>query len=126
MFGNLFSLKISLSLFLSQKLPMNIRKNFDFQLAMSIKSGAKTKKIGGRRVKSWPNVATKQLQSRKKKYNKNIETLFAKQIFSLFIWHRLLQFMLQYPTVWFEWKQSKYPSKELLLYEFLHTRSTDV
>ena len=34
--------------------------------------------------------------------------------------------MLQYPTVWFDWKQSKYPSKELLLYEFLHKRSTDV
>ena len=43
MFGNLFSLKISLSLFLSQKLPMNIRKKFDFQQAMSIKSGVKTK-----------------------------------------------------------------------------------
>ena len=34
--------------------------------------------------------------------------------------------MLQHPTVWFDWKQSKYPSKELLLYEFLHKRSTDV
>ena len=33
---------------------------------MSIKSWAKTKKIGGRRVKSWPNVASRQLQSRKK------------------------------------------------------------
>ena len=43
MFGDLFSLKISLSLFLSQKLPMNIRKKFNFQQAMSIKSGAKTK-----------------------------------------------------------------------------------
>ena len=43
MFGNLFGLKISLSLFLSQKLPMNIRKKFDFQQAMSMKSGAKTK-----------------------------------------------------------------------------------
>ena len=31
-------------------------------------------------MKSWPNVASKQLQSRKK-YNKNIETLLAKQIF---------------------------------------------
>ena len=31
----------------------------------------KTKKKGGFRVKSWPNVASKQLQSRKK-YNKNI------------------------------------------------------
>ena len=33
---------------------------------MNIKSGAKTKKSGGRRVKSWPNVASRQLQSRKK------------------------------------------------------------
>ena len=33
---------------------------------MSIKSEAKTKKIGGRRMKSWPNVASKQVQSRKK------------------------------------------------------------
>ena len=31
----------------------------------------KTKKKGGFRVKSWPNVASKQLQPRKK-YNKNI------------------------------------------------------
>ena len=30
---------------------------------MSITSWAKTKKLGGRRVKSWPNVATKRLQS---------------------------------------------------------------
>ena len=37
-------------------------------------------KIGGRRVKSWPNVASKKLQSRKK-YNKNVKTLLAKQIF---------------------------------------------
>ena len=54
-----------------------------------------------------------------KKYNKNIETLLAKQIFSLFIWPRPLKVMLQHPTVWFDWKQSKYPSKELLLYDFL-------
>ena len=66
MFGNLNSLKMSLSLFLSQKSPMNVRKKFVFQQAMSITSWAKTKKLGGRRVKSWPNVATKQLQSRKK------------------------------------------------------------
>ena len=43
MFENLFSMKISLSLFLSQKLPMNIRKKNRFQQAMSLKSGAKTK-----------------------------------------------------------------------------------
>ena len=49
---------------------------------MSIKSEAKTKKFGGRRVKSRSNVASKQLQVRhSKKYNKNIETLLAKQFF---------------------------------------------
>ena len=53
---------------------MNIRKKIVFQEAMSIKSWAKTKKIGGRRVKSWPNVASRQLQSRKK-VQKNIGTL---------------------------------------------------
>ena len=42
---------------------MNVRKKFVFQQAMSITSWAKTKKLGDRRVKSWPNVATKQLQS---------------------------------------------------------------
>ena len=40
-FVNLFSLKVSLSLFLSQY--MNIRKKYLFQQALSIKSGAKTK-----------------------------------------------------------------------------------
>ena len=45
---------------------MNIRKKFVFQQAMSIKGEAKIKKSQGRRVKSWPNVASKQLQSRKK------------------------------------------------------------
>ena len=50
---------------------------------MSINSEAKTKKIGGRRVKSWANVASKQLQSHKK-VQQNIETLLAKQIPSLF------------------------------------------
>ena len=64
--------------------------------------------------------------SHTKKYNKNTEKLLAKQNFSLLIWDRLLKFMLQHPTVWFDRKQSKYPSKELLLYDFLHKRSIDV
>ena len=34
--------------------------------------------------------------------------------------------MLQYSTEWFNREKSKDPSKELLLYEFLHKRSTDV
>ena len=61
-----------------------------------------------------------------KKHNKNRETLLAKQIFSLLIWDRQLKFMLQHPTVWLDRKQLKYLRKELLLYDFLHKRSTDV
>ena len=34
--------------------------------------------------------------------------------------------MFQHPTVWFDRKQLKYLSKELLLYDCLHKRSTDV
>ena len=48
MFGNLYSLKISLSLFISQQLPTNIWKKIVFQQAMSLKSGAKTKVRGSR------------------------------------------------------------------------------
>ena len=36
------------------------------------------------------------------------------------------KFMLQHLTVWFDRKQLKYLSKELLLYDFLHKRSTDL
>ena len=94
---------------------------------MSIKSGTEQKFMGSHcdRVKSWPNVASRQLQSRKK-YNKKVETLLAKQIFSLLFWDRPLKFMLQHPTMWSDRKQSKYPSKELLLYDSLHKRLTDV
>ena len=76
-------------------------------------------------MKSWPNVATKQLQSRKKVQQKSRD-IACKANFFFFIWHRHLKFMLQHPTVWFDLNQSKYPSKELLLYEFLHKKSTDV
>ena len=43
LFGNRFSLKISLSLFLSQKLSMNIRKTFVIQQPIGISSWAKAK-----------------------------------------------------------------------------------
>ena len=76
-------------------------------------------KIRGRRVKSWPNVLTKQLQSCKKVQQK-YRDIACKAIFSLPIWDRPLKFMLQHPTVCFDWKQSKYSSKELLVYDFLH------
>ena len=104
---------------------MNIWKKIVFQQAMSLKSEAKTKKLG---VAGWKVGQTwhRNNCSHAKKYNKNIETLFAKQIFSLLIWDRQLKFMLQHPTVWFDRKQLKYLSKELLLYGFLHKRSTDV
>ena len=46
---------------------------------------------------------------------------------SLLVFKTLFEkFMLQHPTVWFDRKQLKYLSKELLLYGFLHKRSTDV
>ena len=102
---------------------MNIRKKFVFQQAMSIKSEAKTKNLG---VAGWKVGQTwhRSNCSHAKKYNKNIETLLAKQIFSLLIWDRQLKLMLQHPTVWFDRKQLKYLNKELLLYDFLHKRST--
>ena len=63
----------------------------------------------------WPQVG-QTLQrnncSRAKSTTKKAETLPAKQNFSLLIWDRSLKFMLQHPTMWFDWKQSKYPSKE--------------
>ena len=55
-----------------------------------------------------------------------IKTLLAKQSFSVLIRDRQLKLLLQHLTVWFDRKQSKYLSKELLLYDFLHMRSTDV
>ena len=59
MFGNVFSLKISLSLFLSQKLPMNIRKkNSILNKAMSIKSGAETKGLQGEKLAKRGNETT--------------------------------------------------------------------
>ena len=84
---------------------------------MSIKSEARTKNQG---VAGWKVGQTwhRNNCSHAKKYNKNIETLLAKQIFSLLIWDRQLKFMLQHPTVWFDRKQLKYLSKELLLYDF--------
>ena len=68
-------------------------------------------------MKSWPNVATKQLQSRKKVRQK-YRDIACKANFSVLIWDTPLKFMLQHPTVRLDWKQSKYPSKELLSYDF--------
>ena len=77
-----------------------------FQQAMSIKRVAKTKNEGSQGEK----LAKRGIETTafmQKKYKKNIETLLAKQTFSLLIWHRQLKFMLQHPTVWFDRKQSK-------------------
>ena len=84
MTGNLVNLNISLSLFLSQKLPMNIRKKFVFQQAMSIKTWVK-QTMGGRRVKSWPNVASRQLQSRKKVQQKYKDIACKANFFPLYL-----------------------------------------
>ena len=90
---------------------------------MSLKSWAKTKKLG---VAGWKvgQLWHRDNCSHAKKYNKKIKALLAKQNFSLLIWDRQLKLMLQYPTAWSDRKQLKYPSKELLLYDFLHKRST--
>ena len=71
--------------FFSFSVPFSIithehQKNIRFSTSYEYKEWGYNEKIGGRRVKSWPNVASKQLQSRKK-YNKNIETMLAKQTF---------------------------------------------
>ena len=84
---------------------------------MSIKSEAKTKNhaVAGWKVgQMWHRNNC----SHAKKYNKNIETLLAKQILSLLIWDRQLKFMLEHPTVWFDRKQLKYLSKKLGFFFF--------
>ena len=74
---------------------------------MRIKSEAKTKKMG---VAGWKVGQTwhRNNCSHAKKYNKNRETVLAKQFFSLLIWDRQLKFMLRHPTVWLDRKQLKF------------------
>ena len=60
------------------------------------------------------------------KVQQKYRDIACKANFSLLIWDRQLKFMFQHPRVWFDRKQLKYLSKELLLYDFLHKRSTDV
>ena len=94
---------------------------------MSITNWAKNKKFGGRRVKSLPNRCNETTAVVQKKYNKKVETMLAKQNYSLLIWNRSLKSMLQHPTMWFDWKQSKYPSKETAFMRcFCTSKSTDV
>ena len=94
-------------------------------MSIYIRSGAKTKNHG---VAGWKAGQTwhRNNCSHAKKYNKKNRDIACKAIFSLLIWDRQLKFMLQHPTVWFDRKQLKYLSKELLLFDFLHKRSTDV
>ena len=91
---------------------------------MGIKSWAKTKKKMGATGWKVGQMWHRDNCSHAKKYNKNKKTLLAKQNCSLLIWERQLKLLLQHPTVWSDRKQSKYPSKELLSYDFLHKRST--
>ena len=91
---------------------------------MSIKSWAKPKKLG---VAGWKvgQMWHRDNCSHTKKVQQKYKDIACKAKFSLVIWDRQLKLMLQHPTVWSERKQSKYPSKkELLLYDFLHKRST--
>ena len=52
------------------------------------------------------------------KVQQKYRNIGCKANFSFLIWDRQLKFMLQHPTVSFDRKQSKYPSKELLLSDF--------
>ena len=63
---------------------MDIRKKFVFQQAMNIKGEAKTK-ITGLQGEKLAKRGIETTAVTQKKYNKNIETLLAKQIFSLLI-----------------------------------------
>ena len=104
--------------------PWTFGKKSFFNKLWAWKVGIK-QKIRGCRVKSWPNVAPRQLQSRKKVHQKYTDIACKAKFFPSYL-TQAAKFMLQHPTMWFDRKQSKYSSKELLLYEFLHRKSTDV
>ena len=89
---------------------------------MSIKSWAKTKNWGslGEKLAKCGIETTAVMQIVQQKYM----DIACKANFSLLIWDRQLKLMLQHPTVWSDREQSKYPSKELLLYDLLHKRMT--
>ena len=100
-----------------------LEKNSFFQQAMSIKSEAKTKGAAGWKVgQTWHRNNC----SHAKKYNKSIETLLAKQIFSLLIWDRQLKFMLQHPTVWFDRKQLKYLHEQRTAFVWFCAQEVDM
>ena len=87
-----FSFSIPFSKITHEHLKIN-----HFSTSYEHKDWGKNKKLGGRRWKvgqTWQ----RNNHSRPKKYNKNIETLLAKQISSLLIWDRPLKFLLQHPN----------------------------
>ena len=102
---------------------MNIRKKFVFQQAMSIKSWAKTKKIGGRWVKSWPNVASRQLQSRKNVQQKYKDIACKANFFPPYLRQAAKTYVATSHSV-VRQETIEISEQRTALYDFLHKRST--
>ena len=98
-------------------LPMNIRKKFVFQQAMSIKSEAKTKKKWGSQGEKLAKRVIETTAVTQKSTTKSERHCLQSKFFPSLL-DRQLKFMLQHPTVWLDRKQLKYLSKELLLFDF--------
>ena len=113
----------------SPLLPWNLPMNFHQKVvflhleSMPFKIKQRKRGVSGWKVgQTWHRNNCSHAKSTTKIYRHCLQSEF----FSFLIWDRELKFMFQHPTVWFDRKQLKYLSKELLLYDFLHKRSTDV
>ena len=96
--------------------PWTFEKNSIFNKLWASRVGLKEKIRGsqGEKLAKRGNETTAVARKVQQKYRDTA----CKAIFSLFIWHRLLKFMLQHTTVWFDWKQSKYPAKNCFYMNF--------
>ena len=81
----------------------------------ALQDKTKKKGVSGWKVgQTWHRNNCSHAKSTTKIYRHCLQSEF----FSFLIWDRQLKFMFQHPTVWFDRKQLKYLSKELLLYDF--------
>ena len=103
---------------------MNIRKIFDFQQAISIKSGLK-QKLGGRRVKSRQNVASKQLPSSKQVQQKYRGIACKSKFFPPYLRQAAKTYVAASHSVARQ-ETIEISQQRTALYEFLHKRSTEV
>ena len=113
----------------SPLLPWNLPMNFHQKVvflhleSMPFKIKQRKRDVSGWKLgQTWHQNNCSHAKSTKKIYRHCLQSEF----FSFLIWDRQLKFMFQHSKVWFDRKQLKYLSKELLLYDFLHKRSTDV